>query len=79
MKKLFISCTLSLMAMFAFTTNASADTTVKDSNEEVEVTISEEQTSKASTEEVDEFTVYQRVDGSIVVVHSHTVTLALNK
>ncbi len=66
--------------MFAFTMNANADTTAKESNEEVEVTISDENAAaKASTEEIDEIAVYQRADGSIYVIHQHTVTLAQNK
>ena len=73
MKKNF-KYALALVAMFAVSFNANAeDNSVKDKEEKVEITVSEENSaSRNNAEEVDEVAIYQRADGSVVIVHTHT-------
>lgn len=73
MKKV-IKCTLALAAMFAVSFNANAeDNSVKENEEKVEINVPEESTAtKNNAEEIDEVAIYQRADGSVIIVHTHT-------
>lgn len=78
MKKLFFVSMIALSAMFTFSSNASAEEkSNQNENEEVEVVISdsEQMTSKSIAKEVEEFSVFVREDGSILVIHTQTVQL----
>ena len=50
--------------------------TLKDeysAEEKVEINVSEESTAtKNNAEEIDEVAIYQRADGSVIIVHTHT-------
>ncbi len=74
MKKL-VNSALAIIAMFAISLNANAEeTTVKDNEETVEINVTEETASKPATaQEVDEIAIYQREDGSVYIVHIHTM------
>lgn len=74
MKKL-VNSALAIIAMFTISLNANAEeTTVKDNEETVEINVTEETASKPATaQEVDEIAIYQREDGSVYIVHIHTM------
>ena len=74
MKKL-VNSARAIIAMFAISLNANAEeTTVKDNEETVEINVTEETASKPATaQEVDEIAIYQREDGSVYIVHIHTM------
>ena len=63
--------------MFAISFNANADEkTVNEEEEHVEIQVSEENAAKASSaEEVEEVSIYQRADGSVYVIHLHTMQI----
>lgn len=78
MKKL-VNSALAIIAMFAISLNANAEeTTVKDNEETVEINVTEETASKPATaQEVDEVVIYQREDGSVYIVHIHTMQVQM--
>lgn len=75
MKKHFLNSALAIMAMFAMSMSANAEeTSVNEVIETIEETVTDNQTAvKPTTEEVEEVIVYQRPDGSIYVLHTHTI------
>ena len=75
MKKI-INCTLALMAMFAYSFNAYAEeNAAKDNEETVEIATVEETATVPRAREIDEIRIYQRADGSVYVVHTHTMSI----
>ncbi|MBO4663680.1 MAG: hypothetical protein J5663_04615 [Bacteroidaceae bacterium] len=72
MKKI-LSFAVAFTAMFAVSFSASAEENTTKEEEKVEIKASEESASKAQTEEIDEVTIYQRTDGSVYIVHTHTM------
>lgn len=77
MKKLFLNSAIAVMAMFAMTLSANAEeTTVNENVETIEETVTDNQTAaKPATEEVEEVVVYQRPDGSVYILHTHTMQI----
>ena len=73
MKKI-LNYTIAFAAMFATSFNAYADEKTVAEEEHVEIQVSEENAAKAnSAEEVEEVSIYQRADGSVYVIHLHTM------
>lgn len=75
MKKLFLNSAIACMAMFAMSISANAEeTTVNEKVETIEETISDNQNAeKPVAQEIEEVVIYQRPDGSVYIVHTHTM------
>ena len=72
MKKIF-SYAIAFTALFAVSFNASAEENTTKEEEKVEINTSEESAAKTQAEEIDEVAIYQRADGSVYIVHTHTM------
>lgn len=72
MKKIF-SYAIAFTALFAVSFNVSAEENTTKEEEKVEIKTSEESAAKTQTEEIDEVAIYQRADGSVYIVHTHTM------